>query len=84
MIQADKIGHFVVGAGIAGATATVLTLTSCSIWWALVPVVCAAFGKEIYDYYHPTLHTVEAMDAVATILGGVSVISLITLITSMM
>ena len=30
-------------------------------------------GKEVYDYYHPQQHTVEVLDLLATIAGGIVV-----------
>lgn len=65
----DKVKHFLAG---------VLIFTFCFILgsnhvFSMVMVIIVGAGKEIYDYYHPQQHTVEAFDLLATILGGVFV-----------
>ena len=59
----DKIAHFVVGAIVA----------LCPIY-PMLAVLVVAFGKEIYDYYHPN-HTCDGLDAIATIVGGLTMLS---------
>lgn len=39
-------------------------------WYAMVPVIVAAVGKEVYDKFHPANHTADVYDALATIGGG--------------
>ena len=64
MIPHDKALHFIAGSIIF----TVLHFVTVEL--ALIGVLIAAFGKEIYDYLHRDKHTPEAMDALATIAGG--------------
>lgn len=78
-IPIDKQGHFIVGGGIAAGSSALLAIAGISTWWALIPVAIAAVGKEIYDYYHPTMHTADVFDAAATLSGGFAVCSLIAL-----
>lgn len=56
-ISRDKLLHFIVGFLIG-----VLT----NIWL----VIIVGFGKEFYDYLNPENHSVELMDFIATVLGG--------------
>ncbi|MBM7556472.1 hypothetical protein [Halanaerobacter jeridensis] len=65
----DKVKHFLAG---------VLIFTFCFIlgsnhWFSMVMVIIAGVGKEVYDYYHPQQHTVEVLDLLATIAGGIVV-----------
>ena len=69
-IPDDKVRHFAGGALIALAC-IVLGLP---LWLAAAAVLIAAFGKEAYDYYHPKTHTPDLYDALATLLGGATVL----------
>lgn len=60
----DKMAHFIVGVLIYAV------LHFVGIGFALLMVVIAAIGKEVYDYFNRAKHTPEFMDAFATILGG--------------
>lgn len=62
----DKFQHFVLGA-----------LVAFSPVYPLAAVLIVAFGKELYDFYHKDKHTCDAMDAIATIVGGLVVIQLL-------
>ena len=48
-------------------TFTLLSLAVPSVY-ALVVVVFTAVAKEVYDYFHQDIHTVDVMDGVATAL----------------
>lgn len=64
-IPHDKQGHFIAG---------VLTYALAHFAGPMVGiavVIAMAIGKEIYDQFHRENHTPEALDAVATILGGI-------------
>lgn len=69
-IPADKVRHFAGGALIASAC-IVLVLP---LWLAAAAVLIAAFGKEAYDAAHPENHTPDLFDALATLLGGATVL----------
>jgi hypothetical protein len=60
----DKLAHFDVGVLIYAAVHFVSPVIG------LAAVAIAAVGKEVYDYFHKG--NVEVMDAVATILGGLT------------
>ena len=62
-IEKDKLLHFVAGSLVYASTSWFLG------YYALGLVVVIAVGKEVYDNYHNG--TVDAWDAVATVLGGV-------------
>lgn len=64
-IQQDKIKHFIAGA-IASIVVYVVTLDATI---ALAFSVLLGIGKEVYDSRGHG--TVEVLDAVATVLGGV-------------
>lgn len=70
MKHRDKVLHFLVGMAIG-----LLAFLSTHI--ALVAVVLAGIGKEVYDGWknrkYPHAHTVDGWDAVATIVGGILV-----------
>ena len=55
----DKIVHMGFGA-----------IAALSPWYPLEAILVVAFGKEVYDYFHPNKHTCDGMDAIATIVGG--------------
>lgn len=63
MIQHDKLMHYTVGSMIALAATVVVGV------WALVPVLMAAVGKEVYDKVSGK-GTPELMDIVWTMWGG--------------
>lgn len=65
-IPQDKQGHF-----IAGVLAYTL-IHFFNPFLALFVVLVMAIGKEVYDYVHRDKHNSEVMDAVATIMGGVT------------
>ena len=69
MIAPDKVSHFVVGYVIGTAALFVG-------WYALIPVVIAAAGKEIYDRVSGK-GTPEVLDAVATVGGGLLSVTVI-------
>jgi len=65
----DKLLH-----ALAGALIVAL------LWPLAGPVgvfaaVAAGLAKELYDSFYPTLHTVDANDAVATVLGGAAAVA---------
>ena len=62
----DKWLHFIAGYSIY------LTFSVGIGNYALIPVVVAGVGKEIYDAWHPENHTAEVADAVATFAGGLT------------
>jgi len=64
----DKVNHFVVGQAVA--------LLGLYFWWwlSIVAVVLVAVGKEVWD--SKGNGTVEVLDALATIAGGVLIVGL--------
>ena len=66
-IPEDKQGHMVLGFIVGLAFANHLIL-------AILTVILVAFGKELYDYltnrFIGTKHGVEALDILATMVGG--------------
>ena len=62
----DKWLHFIAGCSIY------LTFSVGIGNYALIPVVAAGVGKEIYDAWHPESHTAEVTDVVATVAGGLT------------
>ena len=62
----DKVKHFVAGFFVALAFGLVISLSA-----ALLAGAVVAFGKEIYDYYRPTMNTADGLDIVATMVGVV-------------
>ena len=76
-IPPDKLAHFALGA--AGSSLCVLfLLIFLPALWALgitaFLLLGAALGKERYDAAHPENHTSDLYDALATILGGATVL----------
>lgn len=71
MIATDKILHTLAGATI-GFTVALLA------GWivALICVLAAGAGKEVYDKFHPD-HTVDLYDALATVGGGMYAIAIV-------
>lgn len=62
-IDKDKLLHFVAGSLVYASSSWFLG------YYALGLVVVVAVGKEVYDNYYNG--TMDAWDAVATVLGGV-------------
>ena len=62
-IEKDKLLHFVAGSLVYASSSWFLG------YYALGLVVAVGVGKEIYDHYYNG--TVDVLDAVVTILGGV-------------
>lgn len=73
MIQIDKITHALAGAAIAAA------LLPFGALLALLAVVVAAVGKELWD--STGRGTPDRIDAMVTVLGGCAMIGWLTLIT---
>jgi hypothetical protein len=73
-VPADKQMHFIGGLVIAALLTPFIGAYS-----ILVVAVIAAL-KEIYDARHPDKHTADFMDWVATVLGGVLGMLIITLL----
>ena len=73
MMQLDKITHTLAGAAIAAA------LIPCGVIPALLAVVVAAVGKELWDAQGHG--TPDHIDALVTVLGGCAMIGWLTLIT---
>ena len=67
-IQQDKIKHFFGGAFISA----VAMIISFSPWFGILSAFLAGLIKEVWDYFHPEMHTVDVWDLVATTLGGIS------------
>ena len=59
----DKAWHFVFGA-----------VAALSPLYPLVAILLVAIGKEVYDFFHKDKHTCDAMDAIATIVGGLTML----------
>ena len=73
MMQLDKITHTLAGAAIAAA------LLPWGVIPALLAVVVAAVGKELWD--STGRGTPDHIDALVTVLGGCAMIGWLTLIT---
>jgi len=74
-IPQDKQLHAAAGAiGYAGGyhIAKALDLKHPRLW-ALAGVVALGIGKEVYDKRHPSSHTSDHKDALATVAGGIMV-----------
>ena len=61
-VEKDKLLHFVAGAIVYAAASWLVG------YYAIALVVVVAVGKEVYDHYYGG--TVDAYDAIATVLGG--------------
>jgi hypothetical protein len=72
-IPLDKQTHFAIGAVIGLFGYLIFG------YYSLILVAVIAALKEYYDYKHPTIHTCDFYDWLATVLGGVFVLSLIYL-----
>lgn len=68
-MQRDKIGHFIAGVLIA----IIVTLFTGNAQWGFVASIVAGIGKEAVWDGLMGRGTVEVLDAVATIAGGVVV-----------
>ena len=73
MMQLDKITHALAGAAIAAA------LLPWGVVPALVAVVIAAVGKELWDAQGHG--TPDRIDALVTVIGGVLMASWLTLVS---
>jgi hypothetical protein len=73
-VPADKQAHFICGLVIAAL------LTPFIGAYSIVVVAVIALLKEIYDYLHKEIHTPDFLDWVATVLGGVLGMLIITLL----
>ena len=73
MIPIDKITHTLAGAAIAAA------LLPWGVIPALLAVIVAAFGKEVWDAQGHG--TPDRIDALATVIGGVLMASWLTLVS---
>ena len=85
LLPQDKANHIVYGAVIFNITLALSTLfgIGSGLLIASITVVAFAFGKEMVDYIRNRIdidngrfpnHTVDWLDAAATILGGILVI----------
>ena len=73
-IPADKQMHFLSGF-ILG-----IILTPFIGWASILWVSAIACAKEVYDYLNPDKHTADIWDWVATSLGGVAGVLLVTVL----
>lgn len=71
----DKKLHFIAGAAVAGVAslvaAQVLKPTAAAVV-GLVVCVVVAVAKEVYDHFHPDVHTASWQDAAVTAIGGIA------------
>jgi hypothetical protein len=67
----DKQAHFNIGSLIA------LIAYFFIGYYALFVVIVVAGAKEWYDYQHPTIHTCDFYDWLATVLGAVVTLGVI-------
>lgn len=71
MLPYDKSLHALVGSAIFSAAYVLFSIAGLpALHIAAGAVVLAAVGKEVYDYLNRDKHTLDLMDAVATIIGG--------------
>ena len=70
-VALDKQAHFITGA--------ILSLIAYFIigYWALLLVMVVAGAKEWYDYKHPTIHSCDFFDWLATTLGAIVTLGVI-------
>ena len=70
-VPLDKQAHFITGA--------ILSLVAYFIigYWALLLVMVVAGAKEWYDYNHPTIHSCDFFDWLATTLGAIVTLGVI-------
>ena len=74
IVPIDKFMHFLSGA-ILG-----IILTPFIGWASILWVSAIAMLKEVYDYLNPDKHTPDVWDWVATSLGGVAGVLLVTVL----
>lgn len=67
-IPQDKQAHFISGAALA----IFFIVLQFPPVYAAVMVSIIGVVKEIYDHYHPLLHTADIYDWLATTLGGLA------------
>jgi len=70
-VPLDKQAHFNIGSLIA------LIAYFFVGYYSLFVVLVVAFAKEWYDYQHPTIHTCDFYDWLATVLGAVVTLGVI-------
>ena len=70
-VPLDKQAHFITGAIISLVWYFIIG------YWALLLVMIVAGAKEWYDYKHPTIHSCDFFDWVATILGAIVTLGVI-------
>ena len=70
-VPLDKQAHFNAG--------SILALISYFVigYWALLLVAVVAGAKEWYDYKHPTIHSCDFFDWLATTLGAIVTLGVI-------
>ena len=76
-IPADKQGHALAGAllfVIANQILMIYIQPTCLPLLSLLFVVITGVLKEVYDAFHPDIHSCDVWDAVATSAGGVLVL----------
>ena len=72
MINLDKLFHFAAGAVLAIALGFFINAK------LIIPVVLiVALLKEIFDARFPHVHTCDAMDFIATVVGGLTGVALL-------
>jgi uncharacterized membrane protein YeaQ/YmgE (transglycosylase-associated protein family) len=72
VLPKDKLLHLIAGFVIA----LVGTMLFDKITGLGLAVIAGAF-KEIYDYHNPKKHSVEFLDFIATVVGGVIIMILL-------
>lgn len=74
MISKDKVLHLIAGIFISVVSFYLIFFSIDSLQYAtiasIILYISAGIGKELYDSFFPTKHTVDAWDAVWTIIGG--------------
>ena len=70
-VPLDKQAHFM--SGMLGS----MLLAFFIGYWALLIVMIVAGAKEWYDYKHPTIHTCDFFDWLATTLGAIVTLGVI-------
>jgi hypothetical protein len=70
-VPLDKQAHFSSGAILAFVAYYVIG------YWALLLVMVVAGAKEWYDYKHPTIHSCDFFDWLATTLGAIVTLGVI-------
>ena len=75
-MRLDKVTHFLAGASLALSLGYLLPVV-----FGLLAAIAAGALKEIYDEFHPETHTVDVMDFLATVAGGIVASIFVLLIT---